>query len=284
MTDEQLYAVLMRLYPTPFRREYEAEMRETFAALCSEHRGARTRLWLRIVRDLFRSAARERFESWTNGEGRVAVRWMVACASGAAASGVVILLFMIIVEYLFPTRADAYGVFHSVSRSLPTGVYGAIIATVIGFAQSSILRQPFRVRLAWVASTAIAGGAGTPIGLTIANSLGRPAGLFALAPYFAGVLLLGALVGLAQSVAFGLELRRAMRWVVACAIGVCVALMITITLERLILVIDPRTWRGLAVGFAALPAITGFIIGVLTVRPLTQQLFAPVFRIRTSDQ
>ena len=274
MTREQVYGVLLRLYPKAFHREYEEQLRQAFVQVSRAHQGSAAGFWMRIGSDLLRSALCEHLDAWTHGEGRLALRWLAACAVGTAASGVVILSFMIVVEFLFPTTIDARHVAHSASRNLPTGVYGAIIAAVIGFTQALVVQPQLRRRAKWVAATTIAGGAGFPLGLMFANWLGRPAGIFALVPYFAGVLFLGALVGAAQSVVWRLAPRSALNWIAASAVAILMALLAAVAVERL-WPIDPRTWIGVACGFVAWPALMGLVIGVLTIRQLTTVLGTP---------
>src|SRR5579864_9331613 len=132
MTREQIYGVLLHLYPRRFRREFGNELRQTFAQVSAAHRGSALGFWLSIVLDLLRSSAREHFDVWTNGQGRLGLRWLVACLVGTTTSGVVIINFMIAVEFLFPTTFGPDHVAHNISRNLPIGVYGTIIAAVIG--------------------------------------------------------------------------------------------------------------------------------------------------------
>jgi len=193
---------------------------------------------------------------------------------GTAASGAVILSFMIVVELLFPTTIDARHVAHNVSRNLPTGVYGAIIAAVIGLTQALVVQPQWRRRATWVAATTIAGGAGFPLGFMLANWLGRPASIFALVPYFTGVLCLGAMVGVAQSVVLRLAPRSAVKWIAASAVALLMALLVAVAFERL-WPVDPRTWIGVAYGFVVWPALMGLVLGVLTIRQLTTLLGTP---------
>jgi putative ABC transport system permease protein len=61
----RIYAVLLRLYPTAFRREYGPEMRRLFVERLTDERGlagrGTFRFWCRITVDLFTSAVPERW-------------------------------------------------------------------------------------------------------------------------------------------------------------------------------------------------------------------------------
>src|SRR5436190_10994724 len=64
MESEKLYAVLLRLYPTAFREEYEREMRAAFRRRRRDERSAMGRavLWLSIFADTLVTATREHFD------------------------------------------------------------------------------------------------------------------------------------------------------------------------------------------------------------------------------
>ena len=61
---EKCYAFLLRLYPAPFREEYEREMRLAFRRRRRETSGVPERilLWFSIIRDTFVTAAQEHFD------------------------------------------------------------------------------------------------------------------------------------------------------------------------------------------------------------------------------
>jgi hypothetical protein len=257
MTREKIYALLIRLYPKRFRREYEDQMLHTFGELSRDSPHAPIYFWSVILRDVCRSVVREYVDAWTCGMGRLARDWVSACSLGAMASGAVTWVFIMSVNLLFPPRTN-----------LPTGVYGALIGLVIGGAQALVLRHHLRWGVLWIVGTSLAGGAGFPLGLTLANWIG-----FRLVPigYLAGVTLLGALMGMTQSLLLRSNVRSAVRWILWSAFAVPAGMLAGIACEFLLRA-NPRTWQGLALVFAAYPAVIGLVMGVLMVRPLTTWL------------
>jgi len=268
MTRHRIYEVLLRLYPRDFRREYEGELRTTFSQLCESYRGGSGRFWWRILSDVVRSSSREHLDRWTSGQPELGIRWFIACAGGTAASGLVIWLFMLAVEFFFPTRFDADHVARNVSRNLPTGVYGTIIAAVIGAAQASVFIRSIRRRVVWIAATAAGGGAGMPIGFMFANWIGRPPG-FPYVAYFSGVALLGALVGLLQTLVVRPGVRQALGWIAWSSVAVVLGIATGIAVSSLFRH-RPSLFVLVLVGFVVMPGVIGTVIGALTMRPLTR--------------
>jgi hypothetical protein len=64
MEAEKVYGVLLRLYPTAFREEYEGDMRAAFRRRRRDEPSAMGRvvLWLSIVADTLVTATREHFD------------------------------------------------------------------------------------------------------------------------------------------------------------------------------------------------------------------------------
>jgi hypothetical protein len=267
MTREQIYASLMRLYPKPFRREYEAQMLETFRELSRDTPHA-AHFWTVVLRDVCRSVAREHVVEWTSGMQQLARNWIVACSFGAMGSGVVIWGFILSVDLLFPPRTDPRGVVDIVATNLPPAVYGAIIGLVIGGTQAAALRQHLRRGLLWTAVTSLAVAGAFPLGLAVANWIG-----FRVVPvgYFVGIGLLGILVGVSQSLILKSGARTAVQWTLWSAVAVPAGMLTGIACDFLFTA-NPRTWYGLALAFAIYPAVIGLVIGALTVRPLTTVL------------
>ncbi|HEV3310161.1 MAG TPA: hypothetical protein VG815_06560 [Chloroflexota bacterium] len=279
MTRETIYASLMRLYPKRFRREYEDQMLHTFRELSRDSPHAPVYFWSVILHDVCRSAVREYVDAWTCGLGRLARDWVSACSLGAMASGAVMWVFIMSVNLLFPPRHDPRGFVHIVATNLPTGVYGALIGLVIGSAQALVLRHHVRRGVLWIVGTSFAGGAGFPLGLALANWIG-----VRLVPigYFAGVTLLGVLVGMTQSLLLRRNVQSAVRWIRWNAFAVPAGMFAGIACEFLLRA-NPRTWQGLALVFAAYPAVIGLVLGALTVRPLTVLLSHRDFTPDSSD-
>jgi hypothetical protein len=243
-------------------------MLQTFRELSRDMPGASVHFWSVVLRDVFCSVAREHIDAWTCGMGRLALDWVLACSLGAIASGVVTAIFITSVSVLFPPRIDAQGAVDIVATNLPPGVYGALIGFVIGSAQALALRHHLRRGMLWIVGTSVAGAAGFQLGLALANSIG-----FRVLPigYFAGITLLGALVGATQSLFLKGEVRSPVRWMLWSALAIPAGILVGIA-SNVLFRADPRTWQGLALAFALFPAVIGFVVGVLTVRPLTASL------------
>lgn len=264
MNRETVYRWLLRLYPSAFRREYEEQMLQTFRELSGD-RPRGLLFWRIIMPDLLRSAAREHLDVWTCGNRRLALNWVVSCALGTMASGLAIWAFLIVVNALFPPVVDGR-VVSVIATNLPTGVYGCLIGLVIGAAQARALRHFIRFPIAWVVVTSLALTAGFPLGFVFAGWFGS---IFKVKGYFAGVALLGALVGICQGVLLKDPRQSAGRWVVGTTLAVPLAILAGLATTPLWMV-GPRTWLGLAIGYAVIPALIGLVIGVVTVYPLTR--------------
>ena len=104
MTAERLYAVLLRLYPAVFRREYGEAMAEAFRDGYRDHRRRRARFWLSIIVDVGLSACREHLQVWREGGqvttvGLAADRrmlWKPARTSALSLAGGVLVAFAFI--------------------------------------------------------------------------------------------------------------------------------------------------------------------------------------------
>jgi hypothetical protein len=62
-TDERVYRVLLRAYPSGFRAEYGYELTLAFRDARRDARGARLRFWTHMMLDLARSAPAQRLEA-----------------------------------------------------------------------------------------------------------------------------------------------------------------------------------------------------------------------------
>ena len=276
MTRETIYRSLLRLYPPAFRREYEDQLLQTFDELSRDNPQSSVRFVGFLLGDVCRSVVHEHVDTWTSGMGRFALQWVSACSLGVMVSGAAAYALVVAVNLLVPPRVDAHGFLHYLGPDLPSGVHGALIGLVIGSAQALALRRHvghgvFRRGAGpavWALMTAVAGSVGFPLGLAVANGIGfgflfRPVG------YFAGVTLLGTLVGVAQSLLLKSRKGSAARWILWSAFAIPAGMLAGIACESLFGPTGPRTWQGFALILAVYPAVIGFVIGTLTVGPLT---------------
>jgi len=273
MTRESVYAFLLRLYPEAFQRQYGEEMLQTFRALSRDDNRSPFGFASFILYDVCRSLVREHLDAWASGMRDLAFHWILACSLAALASGAAVWAFIFTVNALFPARFFADGVVKIVATNLPTGVYGTLIGLVIGGGQALALRRYVHRRVRWIAGTACAGGVGFPLGFIVArlfNPLSNWIGV-RLFGYFAGVILLGALVGLSQAWLLNRNNRSSARWVLWNALAVPAGIL-TATACQSVLRANPTTWHGLFLGWALYPTFIGIVIGILTVRPLTTLL------------
>ena len=230
-----------------------------------------------LLGDVCRSVVREHVDVWTCGMGRFALQWVSACSLGVMVSGAAAYALVVAVNLLVPPRVDAHGFLHYLGPDLPSGVHGALIGLVIGSAQALALRRHVRPGVfrrgagpvVWALVTAVAGSIGFALGLAASNGMAfgflfRPMG------YFAGVTLLGALVGVAQSLLLKNREGSAARWILWSAFAVPVGMLTGIACMSFFGPTGPRTWQGFALIFGVYPALIGFVIGALTVGPLTR--------------
>ena len=85
------------------------------------------------------------------------------------------------------------------------------------------------------------------------------------------MILLGALVGLIQTLLLKSDNRSSARWVLWNALAVPAGILTAAACES-VLRANPTTWHGVFLGFGLYPTFIGIVIGVLTVRPLTTLL------------
>jgi hypothetical protein len=273
MTRESVYAFLLRLYPEAFQRQYGEEMLQTFRALSRDDNRSPFRFASFILCDVCRSLVREHVDAWASGMRDLAFHWILACSLGALASGAVVWAFVLTVNALFPPRYFPDGVVKIVATNLPTGVYGTLIGLVIGVGQASALRRYVHCSVLWIAGTACAGGVGFPLGFIVARLFSPVSSWIGvrLFGYFAGVILLGALVGLTQALLLNSDYRSYARWIAWNALAVPAGILTAAACQSAFPA-NPTTWHGLFLGWALYPTFIGTVIGILTVRPLTTLL------------
>jgi hypothetical protein len=273
MTRERVYAFLLQLYPAAFQRRYGEEMLQTFRALSRDDKRSTFRFASFMLCDVCRSLVREHFDAWASGMRDLAFHWILACSLGAVASGVAVWTFVLIVNALFPPRYFPDGSVEIIATNLPTGVYGTLIGLMIGVGQAVALRRYVHGRVLWIVGTACAGGLGFPLGWIVArlfSPLSNWSGVRLLG-YFAGVVLLGALVGLTQALLLNRNDRSSVRWVTWNALAVPAGILAAAACA-FVLPPNPTTWQGLFLGWVLYPSFIGMVIGILTARPLTNLL------------
>jgi MFS family permease len=266
MTRERVYACLLRRYPRAFRRQYGDEMLQTFRALSQDDNRSPFRFASFMLYDVCRSLVREHLDAWASGMRDLAFHWILACSLGALASGAAVWSFLLAVNALLPPH-------YFVARDLPTGVYGTLIGLVIGSGQAFVLRRYVHRTLLWIVGTACAGAVGFPLGFIVARLFSPLSNWIGvrLFGYIAGVILLGALVGLTQVRLLKNSNRSSARWVFWNALAVPVGILAGAACQS-ILHANPTTWHGLVLGWLLYPSFIGIVIGILTVRPLTTLL------------
>jgi hypothetical protein len=216
---------------------------------------------------------REHLDFWASGMRDLAFHWILACSLGALASGAAVWAFIVAVNALFPPRGLPDGVVRIVATNLPTGVYGTLIGLVIGGGQALALRRYVHSSALWIGGTACAGALGFPLGFVVAR-LFSPVSNWTgvrLFGYVAGVILLGALVGLIQALLLKSNSRSSARWILWNALAIPAGILTAAACES-ILRANPTTWHGFFLGWGLYPALIGTVIGILTVRPLTTLL------------
>jgi hypothetical protein len=273
MTRESVYAFLLRLYPEAFQRQYGEEMLQTFRALSRDDNRSPFRFSSFILHDVCRSLVREHFDAWASGMRDLALHWILACSLAAFASGVAVLTFIVTVNALVPPFRSPDGLVRIAATNLPTGVYGTLIGLVIGAGQALALRRYVHRSVLWIAGTACAGGAGFPLGFIVARLFSPVSNWIGvrLFGYFAGVILLGTLVGLTQALLLNSNYRSYARWIAWNALAVPAGIF-TASVCQSAFPANPRTWHGLFLAWALYPTFIGTVIGILTVRPLTTLL------------
>lgn len=258
MIRDRVYRWLLYLYPAPFRRDYEDQMRYTFAELSRDYRHASGRFWMGILSDVTRSVVREHVDAWTSGMPRFALGWVLVCTVGGLASGAVMW---------------GWSAAH-ISPIVPklAWLYGGIIGVVTGCVQAVALRHVLRHPSLWVAATALALAAGFWLALMLERVVGTTANAISIslasAGLVAGLAALGALVGMLQGLLLHDRRGSLRRWIVR-STAVAPAALLAGLAYGYWLTADRLAAPAQANVFLVLPSIIGSIVGVLSVQPLT---------------
>jgi len=285
MTGERIYALLLLIYPKPFREEFGVEMLADFRRL---HRSKRERplaFWWFAVADVVRSAVRQHLERFRDGRGRVVLRWLSVCLLGIATTGTVIDLFGWAFRYLY----------HPFLESLDVGAvacgYGACLGAGLGITQSLALRYRWRLAIAWVA---VSGGAAA-FGLFVIASFAimrQPLG------FPESGIVLGGSVGVGQWLLVRIQPRYDRRWAFATVFVLAIAAVTfgaaiqstfagvnPLSLVPLEAPLRPyqdlldvllgtlqqsRTWAVIAFAFVAM-MVSGIVIGSLALKPVRER-------------
>jgi hypothetical protein len=179
---EHAYRMLLRVYPTGFRREYGAQMEQAFRDLCREaaRRGGRVglaRLWVRVGLDLASSAIVERRRAKTK---EIAVKDKMAWAVALTASFILVWLSLgvgIIGADGDPANMMYFGVLAVgiigaiVARFRPHGMARALFATALAQASVAVIALIFGLGLPWSPPVEILALNGFFVGLFVGSAL-----------------------------------------------------------------------------------------------------------------
>ncbi|MGH9145673.1 MAG: hypothetical protein ACRD1Q_03125 [Vicinamibacterales bacterium] len=207
MTAERLFSALLRLYPREFREEFGDALLEAFRELHQRTGHRPVRFWLALLSDLAHSIGREWFDNWRSAKGQFALRWVLACASGAVVTGAVGSALSWTFAYLYHPYLEGL--------TFPAWGYGALLGLGLGTAQVVALRARLRLSLSWV----LASAACAALGLEVAVLLARTGG-----PVWYG-LVLGCFVGAGQWIVLRRKTREAAWWVAASIVAVPVGIL-----------------------------------------------------------
>lgn len=161
MKREWLCAMVVRVYPASFRRQYGREITETILACRRAWSGSRFRFWLFIVTDACRAAVEQRLDTWKR-RSRVGLNWIAACTLGAAAWKAAGTAFAWLFAYLYHPYLEG--------TALSPWVYGATLGAGLGVAQCLVVPQ--LPRGIWIVTTA----AFAAVGLEVAVLIGSMSG------------------------------------------------------------------------------------------------------------
>ena len=207
MTPERLYSALLRLYPGEFRKEFGDALLDAFRELHQRAGHRRVRFWFALFTDLAHSICREWFDNWRSAKGQFALRWVLACASGAVVTGAVGSALSWTFTYLYHPYLEGL--------TFPAWGYGALLGFGLGTGQLVALRARLRLSVSWV----LASAACAAVGLEVAVLLAKTGG-----PVWYG-LVLGCFVGAGQWIVLRRKSREAAWWVTASIVAVPIGIL-----------------------------------------------------------
>jgi hypothetical protein len=261
MTPDAVYRTLLRLYPRAFRREFGDAMVEAFGDMRAARRRSFFGFWSFVIRDLCRSAARQRIDATP-----FAARWMAACGLGAVVVGGLANALTWGVGYFYHPYLEGL--------TVAPWSYGALLGFGLGAVQAAALPGRSHAGARWVLATTASAALGMPVAVAIAPAAG---------PVGCG-LVLGSIVGTGQWLVLRTRARRVGWWVSASA-GALAGGVFSYgeTLQRVLAGVNPLPNQMLVLGVLQIPphvaqlgvevaimATTGLVVGALTVRPVSQ--------------
>jgi hypothetical protein len=273
MKREWLCAIIVRVYPASFRRQYGREITDTILALRRARAGSRVRFWLFICVDAGRAAIEQRVDAW-RGRSRVALNWIAACTLGAAAWKAVGTAFAWLFAYLYHPYLEG--------TALSPWLYGAMLGAGLAVAQCLVVRQ--LPRAIWIVVTAAFAAVGLEIAVLIGSMTG-PIGF-------------GTVVGVAVACGQWVVLRERFKratWLAAVAGSVLsmTAISLGAAMNRAPLAINalnhyatpvdrvpmlplhalyaPMNWTEWTVGLVAI-VTCGLVVGAITAKPVSSML------------
>jgi hypothetical protein len=273
MKREWLCAIIIRVYPASFRRQYGREITDTILALRRARSGSRFRFWIFICADACRAAIQQRVGAGRV-HSRVALNWIAACTLGAAAWKAVGTTLAWLFAYFYHPYLEG--------TALSPWLYGATLGAGLAVAQCLVVRQ--LPRAIWIAVTAAFAAVGLEIAVLI-GSMSGPIGF-------------GTVVGVAVACGQWVVLReRFKRATWLAAVGGSVLSMMAISLgaamNRAPLAMNalnhyatpvdrapllalhalyaPMDWTEWTVGLVAI-VTCGLVVGALTAKPISSML------------
>ena len=276
MNADRAYAALLRLYPKAFRRQYGAAMTETFRDLYRHASQTGPRFWWFVVCDACTAAFVQHVDLWASDDRRIASRWLLACAGGAALCDAVGNALMWSYGYLYHPFLEG-------ATFLPS-VYGALLGVALGSPQSLLFAR-VNERTIWILVTA----ASAAVGLELATWLAPITGSIGF-----GVVV-GSTVASAQWLALRGRMRRPNAAAFTSALAVAIAAIAgSVAVSRALAGLNalrpatvaaspagvnelmrglyaPMNWSEYVLAIAA-TAIAGLILGAVTVKPASSLL------------
>jgi hypothetical protein len=270
MIADCLCAIVLRLYPASFRKQYGREIVDTIRELRRVSSASPLRFWLFIGADACRAAIDLRFDAW-KGRVQAALSWIVACTLGAVAWKTIGTSLAWLFAYLYHPYLEG--------TALNPWVYGATLGAGLGMAQCLVVRRLPRALWIFVSSACAAVGVQAAV---LSGALIGPLGF-------------GTVVGLTVAGGQWVVLRERFRrasWRAAAAGSVLSLTAISLgvaanraplavhALDHYATAVDrvptlpvhvlyaPMDWSDWTLGLMAM-AVSGLVVGAITAKPVT---------------